>query len=354
MIMKKAFRRCMSLIVCALVFLPLSSFAGSINHLVAFGDSLSDSGNLYKATKAMGALNPSVPAVPKTPPYWEGHFSNGYTWVEHLAQKMGLDLNNDDEFDDNAFGGSWIEGIAYSHETFPPNLSTQVDWYIRSLHGKQSKPHHLFTIWDGANDYLKGRSDIDGATTRSVAIIKLNVERLINEAGAENFLLLNLPDLGRTPYANILFPNLKDQLSQLTLAHNTKLSAALAELRVKYPTKKIVLFDIYSAFNTLLDTGKINGVSFEVTNFPCYTGGYTAGNDKAKKAALSLKQIAKIDLGTNPSLKQSYYHMLPFPVGVCGQPNSFAFWDTLHTTTAVNTVIANMAKNLLVSNEIIE
>src|SRR5690242_7531767 len=48
--------------------------------IVAFGDSLSDAGNVFIAT------NGQLPA----PPYFNGHFSNGPTWVEDLSQALGL------------------------------------------------------------------------------------------------------------------------------------------------------------------------------------------------------------------------------------------------------------------------
>ena len=47
---------------------------------MAFGDSLSDPGNLFVATA--GATPPS--------PYFQGHFSNGVTWAERLS---GAPLN---------------------------------------------------------------------------------------------------------------------------------------------------------------------------------------------------------------------------------------------------------------------
>lgn len=349
MMILKALRQWSVRILCSLLFLPALCYAANINEVIAFGDSLSDSGNLYKATKAMGVLDPNMPAVPKTPPYWQGHFSNGYTWVEHLALKLGLDLSDQTQFNDYAFGGSWVEGVTYSHESFPPNLSTQVDWYIKAHHSSAAQSTHLFTIWDGANDYLKGRDDVDAATTRVVSVMKQSIERLINEAGAENFMILNLPDLGRTPYA-YFFPQLQAQLSQITLLHNNKLADMVTELRLKYPTIKFMTFDIFTSFNTLLNTGKINGVTFSKTNEPCYTGSYAKDDEKAKQGAALLKSLANIDIDNNPDLKHTYYRAFPMPVTVCSNQSNYVFWDVLHTTTAVNTVIATMAKDIVESN----
>src|SRR5271165_4719985 len=48
--------------------------------LFAFGDSLSDAGNDFYID---GGTDP-------VSPYFQGHFSNGPTWVEDLSQMLGL------------------------------------------------------------------------------------------------------------------------------------------------------------------------------------------------------------------------------------------------------------------------
>ena len=66
--------------------------------LFAFGDSLSDAGNTFIADKGTSPLYP----------YFDGHASNGPTWVEDLSVKLGLgtlkpSLAGGDDF---AFGGA--------------------------------------------------------------------------------------------------------------------------------------------------------------------------------------------------------------------------------------------------------
>src|SRR4051794_29760433 len=72
-------------LACASVMLvgAMSAVAGAqaqTPRIVAFGDSLSDPGNLFLAT---GGAQPPAP-------YFQGHFSNGVTWVERLS---GAPLN---------------------------------------------------------------------------------------------------------------------------------------------------------------------------------------------------------------------------------------------------------------------
>ena len=64
----------------------------------AFGDSLSDAGNDYYIDGGTAPVSP----------YYQGHFSNGLTWVEDLSKKLGLgtltpSLRGGHDF---AFGGA--------------------------------------------------------------------------------------------------------------------------------------------------------------------------------------------------------------------------------------------------------
>ena len=71
-----------------------SAQTGSFSSLFVFGDSLSDSGN---------AFVPTGGAIPASPPYLNGRFSNGPIWVEHLAPALGFTFNGATDF---AIGGA--------------------------------------------------------------------------------------------------------------------------------------------------------------------------------------------------------------------------------------------------------
>ena len=68
-----------------------SSSLPTFSALFAFGDSLSDAGNLSIATTAMGATQPV------SPPYFQEQygsisgniFSNGSTWAQNLSTALG-------------------------------------------------------------------------------------------------------------------------------------------------------------------------------------------------------------------------------------------------------------------------
>ncbi|MHC5830296.1 MAG: SGNH/GDSL hydrolase family protein, partial [Nostoc sp.] len=64
--------------------LPTKASAASFDQLYVFGDSLSDTGNIYNATYATGK------PYPASPPYFEGRFSDGPIWVDYLGDQLGL------------------------------------------------------------------------------------------------------------------------------------------------------------------------------------------------------------------------------------------------------------------------
>lgn len=72
-----------------------------------FGDSLSDTGNLFQKTAGL---------LPPSPLYFNGRFSNGALSVEQLAQSLGLSLSSSTNF---AIGEGPIALIL----TIMPNLN---------------------------------------------------------------------------------------------------------------------------------------------------------------------------------------------------------------------------------------
>src|SRR5690242_3414499 len=107
-----------------------------VSHLVVFGDSLSDNGNLLRLT--------GEPA----PPYWEGRFSNGPTYAEQLAQELGAKL------DDLAVGGATASGTSRFADPLPVNLPEQILAYLVQLRGRSAPPGTTAVIDIGSNDYI--------------------------------------------------------------------------------------------------------------------------------------------------------------------------------------------------------
>ena len=103
-----------------------------------FGDSLSDTGNLYRAT---GNLIPP-------PPYFNGRLSNGPLWVEYLAPKLNLTYTPQTNF---AFAGATTGTLNTTLPIFP-GLQQEVNQFTAL--NPVADPAALYIVWSGANDYL--------------------------------------------------------------------------------------------------------------------------------------------------------------------------------------------------------
>lgn len=149
-------------------FVPSIYGVNKINQLYIFGDSLSDTGNIYRATGG---------AYPSSPPYFQGRYSNGLVWVEYLASGLKLTPKQSTNF---AFGGattgtSSMNGI--------PGLLAQVDNFTKAH--PDINPNALYVLWAGANDYLYGTSN----STMPIENLSKAIH-LLSTRGAKKFSLL--------------------------------------------------------------------------------------------------------------------------------------------------------------------
>lgn len=248
-----------------------------INEVYVFGDSLSDTGNIFKATNGV---------YPPSPPYFQGRYSNGPVWVEHLSNKLGLNNNKNINF---AWGGATT--INGSHNGIPGALA-QVYSYTKSR--QKLNPNALYILWAGANDYLFGATDASSA----IANLSNAVQSLLT-AGAKRVLVANLPDLGKVPatYSTLSSSN----LSAVTNLHNLALAKSIDSLGQKFGSgNKIIQLDVNSLYRAAIS----NPGKFDFTNV------------------------------TSSCLSN---------MTTCSNPDKFLFWDGIHPTTAAHRVLADAA-----------
>ena len=164
--------RLLKIVLVVFLLVPQWVLAATFDNVVAFGDSLTDDGNLYDLT---------LQIAPSPEDYYRGRFSNGPVWVEYLTGDNYLNCS----LDNKAYGGAETAGVT------PLGLVEQVNLYV----GRNSLPDNaLFIVWIGANDLLNG--------SRLPSESILNIEdalEVLASFGAENILILNLPNLGTLP-----------------------------------------------------------------------------------------------------------------------------------------------------------
>ncbi|MGB8692187.1 MAG: SGNH/GDSL hydrolase family protein [Steroidobacteraceae bacterium] len=318
--MKNKFMSACLVTLALLIVGPLSAnerIAERAHHqLVVFGDSLSDPGNYYAAYHEV-SLRPFAP-IPDAPYVIGGmHFSNGATWVEQLGRE--LDAGNSSGPALRHLGGTnFAVGRARARAGaagFPYyDLATQVGLFLGQA-GNRAPPEALYVVWIGANDLKDALESlaVDSSFATAGAIIQQAVGATAGNlqalwaAGARHFLLVDMPDLGYTPYVAGLGPVALYAATQLTAAYNGGLAQVVAALGA-LPGIDIKRFDI----NATLQGVALNPAASGIADF------------------------------TTPCLR--------FAVvvnAVCGNADQHMFWDAIHPTRAGHELIAEAALETL-------
>lgn len=273
---------------------PVSDVQQKFNQIYVFGDSLSDVGNSFEVTKlALGH------AIPPTPPYFCGHYSNGRVWVEYLAELLGI---NHDRCTNFAVGGAHTDNtnnLVHDVSIGLPGLQQQIDKF--KPENNQPDCQALYIIWAGANDYLSGGITDPTIPTKNLS----NAVQSLANFGAKNIMIVNLPDLGLLP-ATRNDSQKSAFLTNLTKLHNSALENSLEALRQSFGASvTIISIDVYSLFNQVFS----NSNEFDFTN--------------AKDSALA--QYDKFQ----------------------GYNETFFFWDEIHPTTTAHLILAKTALKVL-------
>lgn len=229
------------------------------NDIVVFGDSFSDTGNLFAITGG---------ALPPGPPYNAGRFTNGNVWIEYLADLMELNPPSPHYTVENpgtnyaiagaASGDSptttWTPALTGAPITLPAKgLRLQTKDFLDNCGVDCCSPEMLFVIWVGANDFaFLG----EGPTYENIINnIKDSIEDLIGGAGATKILVLNLPQLASFPAGvgiyTSLFVNqsLPDGLPESIEMYNERLKDVLKEINADNEDVNIIHADIAPLFD---------------------------------------------------------------------------------------------------------
>ncbi len=250
----------------------------NVQHLVIFGDSLSDNGNSLAA------------AGRPQPPYYYGRWTNGLNWVDffsyysrvnqHFLPVTAFLQNRGTNF---AVAGS--DSLA---------LAGQIGSYLGDVGGRAS-PNDLFVIWIGANDFSQGISakvTVSGIEAGIVSLWK---------AGARNFIVINLPDISLTPDVKNEGTKTDIAAKQFVYMVNTALQAQIPFYR-SFLGVAVLLIDVNTPFTQLVNT----------------------------------RTWTVKGLGTVNFVNSSGFAYNPHSGALAQNPNSFVFWDGFHPTAAVH------------------
>ena len=277
-----------------------ASPAAAYTALYAFGDSLSDVGNVYAASGG---------AIPISP-YYAGRFSNGPNWVDDLSAKLGLGAVTPSAAGGNDFavGGAQTGTTIVNPKPIPlVDLDQQVQEF--KLLDPSPTAGALYTLDIGANDI----GNALGADASNSAALTTFLEQAVGNTvhavddlfadGARNLLYFETPDLSVVP----AFEKYGSQAGTLAQEFNTDVLSGIAPLEAQ----GLTVFDapIFNDIQAIVaDPGRYGLAN--VTS-PCFSGNYdTPGTE-------------------------------------CSDPNSYLFWDTEHPTAAAHALVADVAYDVL-------
>ena len=314
-----------ALLSAALPITAARAGVASLSNLFVFGDSLSDSGNAGLLTG--GLFTPS--------PFVGNRASNGPVAVEHLWKLFNP---GDNSFQPSLSGGTNYAilgattgkknnlevnnppGPQLNHAFADKGSNWQLNRFNTAYPTSSSfNPEtSLFLLWLFPNDVLYCRNTltnpltgactgvgtsagVDSTPTNLPFVPGLAVSNLIASintlatAGARNFLVVNSPDLGLSPAFS--GNPLKGTVSALSQGFNTALEINLNEFATNNPQLDIELFHVDDALKGL--TANPSHYGFTNVTDPCLTN-----------------------------------------MGVCSDPSTYLFWDTLHPTTRTHEILA--------------
>ncbi|MDM3857780.1 MAG: putative Ig domain-containing protein [Aphanizomenon gracile PMC649.10] len=260
-------------------------------NLVIFGDSLSDTGNAYKA---------SGNTFPPSPNY-QGRLSNGLIWVDYFAPDLQF---TDQSVQNYAFFGA-NTGVSNTFgQLTVPGLLTQIQQF-KTLNTNSIGKDGLYVIWAGANDFLNLATDPTQAVTNAVTNISSAIATLA-ELGAKEIVVGNLTDLGALP-GSIANNNVANARA-ISIGFNAALNQALTNLE--------------PALNVDLSLVDIFGLSTAV---------------QANPANYKFTNITQpLITATNPV-----------------NPDQYAFWDDVHPTTRLHQLVTDTFETTLLNDGVI-
>ena len=293
--------------------------------MVAFGDSLSDTGN---AAAILGfTLEPPYPAVPIAPyAISDGRFSDGKVWLERLAKRIDAKKGAKASTSNPGRHTNYAVGGARARDSGLAPLPAQVGEFLADFDGT-APPAALYVLWFGGNDlrdaFALVRQEVqpfgplalpdalqlavDLILEPATASVRQALETL-SEAGAHRFLVVHAPDISVLPALQGLPAEVRGIASGLTNAFNRNLRLTIADFESNDKAMRIVQFEV---------NGLLQAIFADPTRF---------GFENVTTPCLSFGTV------DDP---------------VCDRPKDSFFWDTLHPTRAAHRLIGDAAANCL-------
>lgn len=308
----------LAILILAMFTTAPSARPAAFDRIVAFGSSLSDTGNSFywlslPENQACGIPVTKPPytsldslLIPEGPYDIGGRryaFSNGPIWLEGFARYLALARSARPAFaSNNKLFTNYSVGGARAIAKFPcrVNLPEQVQNYF--LDYRRTSDNTLVTLEFGANDVKDAlfaaaqQQDPMPYIDSAVKSIYAAMNSLYSH-GARRFMVMNVPDLGKTPAVRMV--GASGSATILTNVFNNSLLAVLKNIQ-KLPGSKVKVLDVNKKFDDIAQRAPDYG--FSNSKDPCIR-----------------------------------------PKQQCSNPDAYIFWDGIHPTRALHALIAQQA-----------
>ncbi len=281
---------------------------GNLSYQV--GASLTDNGNECIRTPA---------SCPPAPPYSPGICSNGPLWVDTVVARIGASATPSLKGGTNyAYAGARtgpVPGTTGAAASTVPTLLAQFNTFLLA-NNNRINPSALVIV-DGsafANNVRDALAQVAATPANGAAIANavvtsgvtdvVSILNIIFNTGGRNVLVVNTPDVGKTPAVLSLgSAALAGVATQMSAGYNGALLQQINSLRL-LPGYSIKVLDLF----TLMAEAQAAPANFGFTNVtaPCF---------------------------------------VPPPTGplLCPSPNTYLFWDPFHPTYTTGQIMASRA-----------
>jgi len=291
--------------------------------IISFGDSLTDVGNVAGVTEP--GVSPRINGY-----YLETHFSDNIIWIETLANYLGLPprtpgRGSSTTLPPQPLGNDWAWGgsEAASGSVQPPgvtepipNLLSEIEQYLAV---NTPNPYTLYAIWSGADNLLIG-GKFGPKAARSAVQTVIEAITMLEQAGARNFLIFNMPKLGDTPSAQAGGRIDEAAANIYSISFNLDIRRSLKKLQKSCSFNGTIYFvDIFTELVHVVNVVNAGG-----TYTPRF---FTPG------PPVAISNVTGEALDVFNSTGQF--------------PTNYLFWDDVHPTTQGHQVVAGLVLRAL-------
>ncbi len=235
-----------------------------------FGDSFSDTGNLQDLTGG---------AIPPSPPYFDGRFSNGLVWTDYFASRIGRPGDANPAFLTRTNTGNYAVAGALTVNPpgapagTPPSMQQQLGNWATRPGGATVDAAGLYTYFGGANDIRFAGGLAEAAQRNAVAIAAAqNLAAgagALAAAGAQFILLPYIVNLGLTPEAQL--NGRSAVLGELSALFNQTLAQELGVLRGAFGSTMFFDLRLDNLFTNVIADAQNGGAQYGITDVtrPC-------------------------------------------------------------------------------------